>query len=419
MQITIDKGEIRGVAKAPPSKSYTIRGLMCAALARGESHITNALKSDDTSASLSVLHEIGVSHEIRDRLWVVRGGNFKAPSLDLFCRDSAATLRFMTAICSAVPGICCLTAGNSLAKRPVRPLVDALKGWGIDASCQGEFAPVTVAGGSLKGGITRIPGDISSQFVSALLMIAPLAEQKSFVRLATPLESRSYVLMTIECLQKFGIDIKYTDDLNEFAASPQIYQPAQYQVEGDWSSASYLLALGAVAGPMRVEGLNLQSLQGDRRIMGVLRETGARVDIDKEAITVSKGQLKAIRTDLNECIDLLPTIAVLAALAEGTSELVGIRRARLKESDRVLAVRQGLERAGTQVIEEPDRLIISGGKPQKALIDSHNDHRIAMAFSILGVAAGGITIDGAECVSKTYPEYWKVISRLGVKINER
>jgi len=325
----------------------------------------------------------------------------------------------MTAICSQVPGSCRLTAGPTLVKRPIKTLVDALNKWGVVVSCQGETAPIVVRGGKVKGGVTELPGNISSQFVSALLMLAPLAEDRAVIRLTTPLESTSYVLMTIECLQAFGVHIKYAVDLKQFEASPQTYQPTRYKVEGDWSSASYLLGLGAVAGQVGIENLNLNSLQGDKAILAILREMGASIEFGADQIRVKKHELKAIKKDLNDCIDLLPTAAVMAAMARGTSEFSGIQRARLKESDRIAAVKEGLEKAGIAVVEAPDRLTITGGKIRKTTIDSRNDHRIAMAFSLLGVNAGGITIEGAECVSKTYPDYWDTLRSLGGKISEQ
>jgi len=420
MRASITKSQIAGRVAAPSSKSYTIRGLLCAALARGESEIIHPLTSDDTEASLGVLNKLGVYVNQKERVWRVTGGNLRTPDTDLFCGESAATLRFMTAICSLVPGKCRLVAGPSLSQRPVRPLVEALRQLGVNCSCQGELPPVTVEGGELKGGVTELPGDISSQFVSALLFIAPLAENDVTIRLTTPLESKPFVLMTIECLNKYGIEVDYTRDLREFKTSKQSYKPGRYSVESDWSSASYLLALGALCGEVEVGNLNPESLQGDKVILEFLKDMGASVIISKESVKVSRSKLKAIRADLTDCIDLLPTVAVLAAVADGTSELTGIGRARIKESDRVAAVREGLERMGIEVAEGEDRLTIVGGQPVGSVIESRDDHRIAMAFSLLGSAVGGTIIDDAECVSKTYPEFWDVLKSIGgeVKIDE-
>jgi 3-phosphoshikimate 1-carboxyvinyltransferase len=419
MQISVEKSEVKGSARAPASKSYTIRGLMCAALARGHSELWYPLESDDTAASARVLGQIGVRISSGPEIDGVDGDHFHSPEGEMFCGDSAATLRFMSTICALVPGQCRLTGGPSLMKRPVRTLVEALNRWGIDISCQGETAPINVRGGTFKGGVTELPGDISSQFVSALLLIAPLAEKKATIRLTTPLESKPYALMTIECLRQFGINVRHSDELMEFEVSPQAYRAAHYTIEGDWSSASYLMGLGVVAGELKIENLNLQSWQGDKVILNLIKYMGAAVQISGNSVTVRRNNLKAIKADLTDAIDLLPTVAVLAALAEGESEFTGIQRARLKESNRVKAVKEGLKSTGIRVIEELDRLIIRGGQPAPAVIDAQNDHRIAMAFSLLGVAAGGITIQGAECVSKTYPGYWDMLRSLGVKLNER
>lgn len=417
MKALIEQSELNGRVVAPASKSYTIRGLICAALARGESEIIHPLHSDDTEAAGSVLSEIGVRLIQGEESWQVWGDNFRQPERDLFCRDSAATLRFMTAIAALVPGTCRLTAGPSLARRPIGMLVEALKGLGINCTARGELAPVTVHGGDFKGGTAELAGDISSQFVSALLFIAPLAEKETTIRLTTPPESKPYLLMTLACLDQFGIKFATSPDLREFRASPQAYQPAKYRVEGDWSSASYLAALGALLGEVTVTNLQGDSRQGDKAILDFLQEMGAKVEIDKDAIIVRKSRLKAIRADLSDCIDLLPTLAALAAVAEGASELGGIERARLKESNRVSAVREGLERMGIGIREERDRLTIHGGNPRGAMIDAKNDHRIAMAFSLLGLTTGGTVIEQAECVAKTFPQFWEVVSNLGGKVS--
>lgn len=414
MKVKLNKSEIKGKVKAPPSKSYTIRGLMCAALAKGESTIINPLISDDTTAALDVLSKVGAQISQEKDLWRVSGGNFHEPEADLFCGDSAATLRFMTAICSIIPGICQLVSGPSLSQRPVKPLVDALRKLGVKCSCDGELPPVLVEGGKLRGGLTSVPGHISSQFVSAILLVAPFAEKGVRLRLITPLESRPYVLITLRCLRAFGIKVSKT--LDRFVIARQTYQPAKWEVEGDWSSASYFLALGAISEGIEIENLNSASLQGDRMIIEFLREMGALIKVTRNSILVSKSKLKAIKADLSDCIDLLPTMAVLAALAEGVSEFTGIARARLKESNRVAAVRDGLEDMGIQVTTEKDRMTITGSKPEGSVIDSRDDHRIAMAFSILGSAVGGTVINGAECVSKTFPQFWDILKSVGGKL---
>ena len=415
MKASISKSEACGKAAAPSSKSYTIRGLICAALADGKSEIISPLASDDTTAAINVLKKVGINIRQQKSSWKIDGGKFKAPTGDLFCGDSAATLRFMTAIGAIIPGVSHLTAGPSLSRRPVKVLIDALQMLGVKCSANGDFPPVTVEGGKFACGSTSLPGNISSQYVSALLHIAPFAKEGMIVKLTAPLESRPYVMMTLETMHWFGINAVFDENLDKFEISSQKYKPTKYHVEGDWSSASYLLALGAMAGEIEVNNLDMQSLQGDRMLLQYLREMGAHTVVGRTSINIVKSNLKAIKADLTDCIDLLPTMAVLAAVAEGTSVFSGIERARIKESDRVAAVAEGLTRMGIRVETDTKRIKITGGKPKGAIIDSKGDHRIAMAFSLLGTVAGETVIDGAECVTKTWPEYWDVLQNLGVK----
>jgi len=416
MKASISKSEVKGKVKAPSSKSYTIRGLMCAALAKGESEIIHPLSSDDTEAAINVLSKVGIGVHQKGDSWQVTGGNFHEPASELFCGESAATLRFMTAICSLIPGKCRLTAGSSLSRRPVKPLVQALRQLGVNCSSQGELPPVIVEGGKLKGGVAELPGDISSQFVSALLFIAPFAEEGMTIKLTTPLESKPYVLMTLDCLERFWITVGFSEELDQFEVLKQTYKPVKYNVEGDWSSASYLLAMGALSGEVEVENLNPESLQADKMILNLLRDMGAWVKVNKDSVTVRKSGLEAIQADLSHCIDLLPTMAVLAAVANGVSQFVGVERARLKESNRVSALRDGLERMGIKVGEETNRLTITGSKPKGSVIDTKGDHRIAMAFSLLGLIAGETTINNAECVSKTFPQFWDILKNIGGEV---
>jgi 3-phosphoshikimate 1-carboxyvinyltransferase len=415
MKLKICKSDVKGSIAAPPSKSYTLRALACAALAKGQSRIIKPLVSDDTLAMWDVLSGIGAGIRGEGDDWWVLGGNFRAPHSDLHCRDSAGTLRFTTALCTLVPGQCHLTAGSSLARRPVGVLVKALNDLGVQCCASGGYPPIMVTGGKLRGDEVSLPGDISSQFVSALLFIAPKAETGLTIKLISPPESKPYLLMTLQCLEKFGIKVQADPDLLAFTALPQSYRPAEYSVEGDWSSASYLLALGAVIGETTVTNLNPNSLQADRVILDLLQQMGAHIDIGGDSIKVKRSELKALQADLSDCIDLLPTLAVLAASADGMSELRGIKRARIKESDRVAAMATGLSDMGIGVKLEDDRISITGGTFNPAVINPMGDHRIAMAFSIAGAIAGDITIKDAECVSKTYPRYWEDFNKLGGK----
>ena len=434
MKVTIAKSEVKGKVVVPTSKSMTIRALMCAAVTRGNTEIINPLVSDDTSIAAEVLGKVGISIQKDKDVWRVTGGTLKAPvTPDLYCGESATTLRFMMAICSLIPGEHQLVA--QLLKQ-IHRLQRAMAGK--------TTPPVTVTGGTLKGGPTELPGNISSQFISALLLIAPFAEKEVSIRLTTPLTSKPYILMTLSCLRRFGIGVR--TEMDKFIVRRQRYKATRFKVDGDWSSASYFLALGAFSEGITVDNLSTASLQGDRALLDFLRLMGASVRLAGNSVIVSQAPLKAIHADLSDCIDLLPTVAVLAAMAAGISEFTGIERARIKESNRVAAVKEGLSRLGISVMEDRDRLTIVGmkkvAKPgmggeeeeeekvaekEKAaaaadrekspvVIDSHNDHRIAMAFGVLGAVLGGITIDGAECVNKTYPGFWDALKSVGGKL---
>jgi 3-phosphoshikimate 1-carboxyvinyltransferase len=417
MRAIISKSSINGKAEAPSSKSFTLRALMCAALAKGQSEIVNPLEADDTIAASDVLRKIGVKIRRHDNVWTVTGDTFKQPETELYCGDSAGTLRFMMAICSLVPGTCHLTAGPSLSKRPVEPLDETLRQLGIQCSTTNGKAPVLIKGGKLLGGTVELPGDISSQYISALLFVSPCSENGMAISLTSRPESKPYILMTRDCMHVFGIEVSHNLDFTRLSIQRQQYHPSRYMVEGDWSSASYLLALGAVAGETEVTNLNPNSRQADSEIWILLNRMGATMKAGHGTLTVRKSRLNAFKADLTDCIDLLPTLAALAAVADGESELRGIIRARLKESDRIAAMKQGLVKMGIEVLEEPDRLLIRGSSPHGAIIDSRNDHRIAMAFSILGVLAGDTEIEGAECVTKTFPAYWDILEKLGGKVH--
>jgi len=246
MKAVISKSVIKGSVSIPASKSMTIRALMCAALSDGVSEIINPLISDDTNAAASVLEQVGANIHKGDGVWKVIGGKLHVAQADLHCGDSAATLRFMTAICALIPGRHRLVGGPSLSKRPVGALVDALKQLGVKISASKDGTPpVVVEGGALPGGVTEIPGDVSSQFISALLLASPLTQKGVIIKLTTPLTSQPYVLMTLWCLKQFGIGVKREKD--KFIVLPQKFVPTSVEIEGDWSSASYFLALGALS----------------------------------------------------------------------------------------------------------------------------------------------------------------------------
>jgi len=414
MRALIEKSRVTGRVTAPASKSYTIRALVGAGMASGISCISGALESDDTRAAEEILRNLGAELYRENGNLLVSSGNLAPARVALDCGESAASLRFFSAICATLPGKSVLVSSPGLARRPVTPLLEVLNKMG--AGCFVDENRITIHGGCLRGGFYNLEGDISSQFISALLLAAPHVCQGVAYVLGTPPRSRPYIDMTLETLGRFGISVDTAPDYTCFTVEPQAYKPANILIEGDWSSASYLLALGAVNGEVSVEGLNLLSLQADKAILTMLNKMGAGILPDTASVTTRASRLSAIDADVSQCIDLLPTMACCLAMADGKGCLRGISRARLKESNRVEALRRGLEKMGISTEEDEESLTIWGGSPQGAVIDSYNDHRIAMAFAVTGLYSGNTVIERAECVSKTYPRFWDDLIRLGGKV---
>ncbi len=413
MKVTVKPSTVSGRVTAPPSKSMTHRTLTLAALARGRSTIRNPLTADDTEATARVLGDLGVA-VTRGGGWRVDGGELHPPTRDLHCGESGTTLRFMSAICALVEGGCRLTGGPSLSSRPVGPLLDALTQLGVVSGSRGGLPPVTIKGkGQINGGGARLPGDVSSQFVSALLTVAPLAQTPVEITLTTRLESKPYVAMTMDAMRLFGVEAEHSPDMTRLTAPIKPYRATTVTVEGDWSSAAYPLAAGALAGDATVEGLNPASTQADRAILLLLGEMGAETAVKGDEVTASASPLRGIDADLSDCPDLLPIVSALCAAAEGESRLTGLTRLRLKESDRVAAMAEGLTRMGAEVRCDADTATIRGGELRGAAVDPWGDHRIAMSLAVLALRAGETTITDAGCVSKSYPGFWRDLASIG------
>jgi len=418
MEITIRHSSLDGSVRAPPSKSCTHRALFCAALAEGESRIHSPLTCDDTLATAQALSKLGVRTSWNDgHANVTRHGELKEPSGEIFCGESGTTLRFMTAICATTPHQAEISGRSSLLRRPVESLAIALGKLGADCKTNHGYPPVRVKG-PIHGGSVEVPGGISSQYVSALLLAAPLAKSPLEITVIGRLESRSYVEMTVEMQSKFGVQIDAADDVTRFHSENQVYCASDVEVEGDWSSAAFLLAASAIAGEnVRVEGLVQDTIQADQYLLNILKRMNARVNTDPGSVTVEKSRLEPIEVDISDSPDLFPVVCALCAVADGVSKVTGIRRLRIKESDRVLAMSNGLKEMGVKNHESHDSLTISGQSILRgATIDPHRDHRIAMAFAALGLCTNEIKIVDGECVGKSYPSFWKDLRALGADV---
>ncbi len=311
-----------------------------------------------------------------------------------------------------------LTGGSSLSKRPMAPLLSGLKQLGVKCSSSEGHPPIRVNGsGSIPGGEAYIRGDISSQFISGLLLVSPLTTIETTINLTTPLQSKPYVKMTLDALSAFNIDVSKNADMSNFETKKQKYQPTDYQVEGDWSSAAFIIAAGAIAGDVTINNLSKRSHQADKAILKILEEMGADFNIYQNNVRVEKSPLTPLKYDLENSPDLFPIVTALCAFANGESKLTGLSRLKYKESDRLTAMIDGLKKMNIKLKLEENTLNIKGGTPQGAKIDSYQDHRIAMAFAIIALAADGETsITDSECVSKSYPCFWRDLQNLGASL---
>ena len=412
----IKPATLTGTVKAPPSKSMTHRMLITAALAKGTSIIENPLRSQDTDATIEALKKLGAKITDASEGLEIQGGTLQKPDMVLDCRESGTTIRLLTGVSSILNQPVTLDGAPQLRRRPNKPLLEALNQLGVKTSSNNGYPPLTVQG-IIKGGEASIRGDISSQYISSILLAAPYAENPVTINVTTALESKPYVEMTIDAMTKAEVKPQTNPELTEIKVPVGAYQPKDAKVEGDWSSAAYMLAAGATAGKVHVDNLNLNSKQADREIIGILDMMGAYIKQNGNRVTTEQSILHPVNVDLSDCPDLFPITACLCAVAEGTSTLSGLGRLRLKESDRLLAMTTGLRNMGIKVETSETTATITGDKPRGANIDTYNDHRIAMSFAILAQTAIGETnIQNPDCVDKSYPEFWRDLTTIGAKL---
>lgn len=415
---------LSGTVEAPPSKSYTHRAVIASSLADGTSKTINPLTSDDTLATVDACRKLGAKIELRYAKWIINGkSSFSSSPGIVECRESASTIRFMIPVSALAPGISILTGGPSLSERPMSPLIHALSQLGVKCYSANEngYPPIIVFGGGITGGEVAMPGDISSQFISGLLFACPLANEETKLKLTTQLESRPYVQMTLKVLEKHGITIDASKDLQHYQIPPgQTYKPADHKVPGDFSAAAFLMAAAAITGSkISINNLCPNSTQGDEAILGILKSMGAGVEVKEKHVEVCGGALRGIKLDAKDIPDLVPVCATLACYAEGKTHIFNAQRLRFKESDRLAAIHTELTKMGGRIVEQEDSLIINGPSPLHGTeVDPHNDHRIAMACAIAALNAKGVTrIKNPECINKSYPSFIRDLKTLGGKVN--
>jgi len=420
LPITPFGGPVDAVVRPPGSKSLTNRALVAGALADGTSRLEGVLFADDTEAMIGCVRALGaeVMVDRATRVIEVRGtgGRLAGGPVELQAALSGTTSRFIAAVLALGPGPFRLDGGVPLRARPMGPVLDAIRQLG--ANVEEEEAPghlpVIVSGGVAGAGqgVVQLPGDLSSQFVSGLLLAGACLPGGLRVELSTDPVSRPYLDMTIEVMAAFGARAR-TEGPRSFVVEPGGYTAVQYSVEPDASAASYLFAAAAVCGGrVRVEGLGRGSLQGDVRFVDALERMGCTVHRSPDAIEVIGGPLRGIEADFEPISDTAQTIAAVAAFAEGPTRITGIGFIRRKETDRIAAVVTELRRVGVGAREEADGFVIEPAPVRPATIETYDDHRMAMSFALLGLRAPGISIADPGCVAKTFPDYFEFIETL-------
>ncbi|MHC1630726.1 MAG: 3-phosphoshikimate 1-carboxyvinyltransferase [Methanotrichaceae archaeon] len=418
MIASVERSKVSGEIYAPPSKSYTHRAIIISALGSG-GLIKRPLISDDTRATISAVENFGANIDQNQDLKVEGvSGKPQTPEDVIDVENSGTTLRLMSAVAALTDGAV-FTGDTSIRRRPNGPLLKALKDLGAQAFSvkKNDCAPLVILG-RLLGGNTRLDGSISSQFLSALLIACPLADADTNIEIKGELKSRPYVEISLEMLRQAGVRIN-TDFCEFQIKGDQKYDLKNYTVPGDFSSASYLLAAAAVTkSELTVLGLQ-PSKQGDAAIVGILKNMGAKISWNQNngILKITGHELQGVEVDASLTPDLVPTIAVLGAVAKGRTIIKNAEHVRHKETDRLHAMTIELSKMGAEIEEKPDGLVIDGGQLKGAFVGGHHDHRIVMALTIAGMVAGGTTIDTAESVSVSYPAFFREMAQIGANVS--
>lgn len=422
MKVKIFPSVINGSIIAPPSKSYTHRAIIIASLAKGKSVIRNPLISNDTKATIGACKLLGAKITVKKQRIEITGVNGQFPKekteLTINCRQSGTTIRFMTAIAALSPSKITLTGEKRMRERPIGDLVNTLKSQGINirAAENNQYPPVILHGGILHGGNIIISGKQSSQFVSALLLIAPFAVQNTILTVNN-LKSAPYIDITIDMMRLFGVRVKKTGSII-MIKSHQSYKARDYTVEGDYSSASYFFAASAVTkSRITVHNLNPDTLQGDKYFLDILHKMGCDILKRRNSISVYGKSLRGIDVDCADSPDIVPSLSICAAKAGGVTKIINIGHLRIKETDRIKALGCELSKMNIRVSQTQNSLQVTGGNLIGTEINTYNDHRMAMSFAVAGLTASNKTIiNNAEVVDKSYPEFWNDLMKIGAKI---
>lgn len=415
MEQIISPSKVSGEVTPPCSKSYAQRALAVALLAEGESTIGNLELCDDTRSALRCIEALGAEITYIDDSTIKIRGGFAPRTNNLHIGESGLATRLFTPVASLHNQPITINGEGTILYRPISMMIEPLRQLGVEVRDGGGFLPIQVCG-PMQGGEVSVDGSISSQFLTGLLLSLPMAQSDTTIYVKD-LKSLPYVDMTIDTARRFGVEIAHKDYSEFFTEGFQQYKATNYMIEGDWSGAAPMLVAGAVTGEVTVNNMSCLSLQADTAIIKALISAGAEVESTDNTVTVRHRHLKAFEFDATHCPDLFPALAALAANCKGTTTIYGTERLLHKESNRAVTLAEEYAKAGIEIdIDEPNVMRIHGGKIHGCTIDSHGDHRIAMSMAIAALTADApITIEGAECVAKSYPSFFDDLRQLIVK----
>ncbi len=415
MDITISKGEVSGVLNPPCSKSYAQRALATALLSEGRSILRNVDPCDDTLSAMKCIETLGATVELLDDNTIQIDGGLSPKGDTLNIGESGLSTRLFTPLASLWHEPITITGRGSILKRPMTMMLEPLKALGVKVKSRGGYLPFEVCG-SLQGGEVEVDGSVSSQFITGLLLSLPLAAADTTMRVASAV-STPYLDMTIETAKAFGVEISHNNYMEFFIEGSQKYTPADFTIEGDWSAASALLVAGAIVGDVTLHNVSLLSKQADVAICSALVSAGAEVISEDGAVRVRRRELHSFEFDATQCPDLFPALVALAAACDGVSTIVGTSRLTHKESNRALTLQAEYAKVGIEVSLVGDNIMkVKGGEVHNTEVDSHNDHRIAMSMAVSALRGDGeMTICDAECVAKSYPNFFEDLDSIIVK----
>ncbi|MGE0086788.1 MAG: 3-phosphoshikimate 1-carboxyvinyltransferase [Desulfococcaceae bacterium] len=411
------QNHIQAEITVPGSKSYTHRTFIAAALSDGMCTVSNALRSEDTLLTLDALKSFGVRVEDRNGQFVIygRSGNLIA-SPEIYLANSGTSVRLLTAVAALAKGTTVLTGSERMKERPIGDLLEAMLQAGISARSVNSNGcpPVEIQGGNVKGGNVQIRCGVSSQYLSGLLLMAPCTKQGMEIQVVEGPVSKPYIDLTVDIMKRFQISVERQGYERFSVPGNQSYRSGSFTVEGDGSNAGYFWAAAAVtAGTVKVKGISGDSRQGDVRLCECFEQMGCRVLREADGITVTGGKLRGIEKDMGNMPDVVPTLAVVAAFAQGTTVISNVAHLKAKECDRLLAVAAELSKMGADITATEDSLIIRGGKTMHgAEIETYNDHRMAMCMAVAGLKVPDVRILNENCVEKSFPDFWSVFAEL-------